>query len=801
MLFRKSVLMLMVGGFSQLLFSQGNSDELINKDPFAGVVVTDPTTGQTKKTISLQECFQSTNNPQPPPSFRWKGAATFTLVTNDTLWEYSLLSFNQTLGSKKFLISKDTFMSKLSRMIEKEAPYVKNSRFPSITWTSENKGWFLYNNAIINIEERKNSITNESSFVLTIHSRFAFDQGYVQNQGSKLEVVAQEISENNQWIAFVGNDNLYVQQLEGWTEEDKSSGKYAATVYRVTEDGGKGIVYGQSVHQNEFGISKGLFWGKQGKKLAFYRMDERRVPEYPLIDISKRPAQPEKFRYPMAGDSSHTVTVGIFDPLSKKLVYVKCEGSYDQFLTNLTFTPDEKFLYISWVNREQNRMELRKYSTETGLLISTDFTLSHPKYVEPENGPIFLPNSNTNFILEHEGSGFNHLYLFEFNSGATAPKITPLTVGSWEVTQFLGFADNGKGFIYQSTANSPLDRNYYYGTFPDPKAKNKGKVLETNHWNITKNELQNGTNTGFLSLGGKYLAVYHTDLKNPMSLVILGTEPKMNASTSPINLYNSKNPLEKYALGEIKIQKQNFNGVDLYSRTFLPYNFDANKKYPVIVYVYGGPHAQMVTNSWLGGGSLWMHFLASKGYIVYTIDNRGSAHRGLEFENATHRKLGEVEMQDQLAALRWLKQQNWVDSTRIGVHGWSFGGFMTTSLMTKAAGNYKVGVAGGPVINWNYYEIMYTERYMDRPQENSTGYMENNLVDQAKNLKNRLLMIHGADDNVVVWQHSLMFLNACVKAGNANLDYFVYPGHKHNVIGPDRAHLYKKVCQYFFDHL
>jgi dipeptidyl-peptidase-4 len=799
MLVRKSVLLLMVGGFSQLLFSQGTSEKLINNDPFAGGVITDIATGQSKKIISLQECFQSSNNPQPPPSFRWKGESAFTLISNDTLWEYSLIKFNQTLSSKLALISKDSFIALLSAAIK--TPVNKSVRFPLITWTSAKNGWFIYNNSIINIWERNEVNSSIPSFKLTLNSRFAFDDGYLPYQTKKFDVVAEEISENNLWLAFIGNDNLYVQQLEGWTEADKSTGKYAATVYQVTEDGGNGIVYGQSVHQNEFGISKGLFWGKQGKKLAFYRMDERRVPQYPLFDISKRPAQPEKFRYPMAGDSSHTVTVGIFDPLSKKLVYIKSEGSYDQYLTNLTFTPDEKFLYISWVNREQNRMELRKYSTENGLLASTDLVLTHPKYVEPENGPIFLPNSNTNFILEHEGSGFNHLYLFEFSAGISTPKVTPLTSGPWEVTQFLGFTETGKAFIYQSTANSPLDRNYYYGTFPDSKAKNKGKSIETKHWNITGGEIQNGTNTGFLSLGGKYLAVYHTSLNTPMKLVVLHTEPKANAGTGLVELYTAKNPLDKYTLGEIKLQKQNFNGVDLYSRTILPYNFDANKKYPVVVYVYGGPHAQMVTNSWLGGGSLWMHFMASRGYVVYTIDNRGSSHRGLDFESETHRKLGEVEMQDQLAALRWLKQQSWVDSSRVGVHGWSFGGFMTTSLMTRASGNYKVGVAGGPVINWNYYEIMYTERYMDKPQENPDGFYTNNLVDQAKNLKNRLLMIHGADDNVVVWQHSLMFLNACVKSGNANLDYFVYPGHKHNVVGPDRAHLYKKVCQYFFDHL
>lgn len=783
MLFRKTILLLIVGCSVSIL----NSQSLVTNDPFAGGTYTVPSTGQQKSLLSLDECFQAKNNPSPPPSFRWKGNDAFTLFSSDTLWEYSTVQFNQTLYTKKSLISKDSMFQLLSKALG--IPASKFNRFPTINWISSNRGWFIQNGALLEISETLAATTTHgSNFKLSIKSKFGYN-------ASKLQ--AQELATNNHWLAYVSEDNIYVQQLEGWTEADN----FTSTVHKVTTDGGNGIVYGQSVHQNEFGITKGLFWSKNAAKLAFYRMDERRVPNYPLIDIGKRPAAADQFRYPMAGDSSHTVTVGIFDPLSKKLIYLKTEGTYDHYLTNLTFTPDEKYLYISWVNREQNRMELRKYSTETGLLVSVDFTLSHPKYVEPENGPIFLPNSNTNFILEHEGSGYNHLYLFEFTKENMPPKITPITQGNWEVTQFLGFADNGINFIYQSTEYGPLDRNYYWGYLPSGKSSKSKKSTVPNSWLITNHGYTQGTNTGILSPKGDKIAIYHTDLITPMGLGILNCEPKSNAATNAIFLHTSKNPLENYAVGEILLQKQSFNGVDLYSRTIYPYNFDPSKKYPVVVYVYGGPHAQMVTNSWLGGGSLWMHFLASKGYVVYTIDNRGSAHRGLEFENVTHKKLGEIEMQDQLAALRWLKQQTWVDSNRVGIHGWSFGGFMTTSLMTKAAGNYKVGVAGGPVINWNYYEIMYTERYMDRPQENPNGFAETNLVNQAKNLKDRLLMIHGADDNVVVWQHSLMFLNACVKASNANLDYFVYPGHKHNVVGPDRAHLYKKVCQYFFDHL
>jgi dipeptidyl-peptidase-4 len=239
----------------------------------------------------------------------------------------------------------------------------------------------------------------------------------------------------------------------------------------------------------------------------------------------------------------------------------------------------------------------------------------------------------------------------------------------------------------------------------------------------------------------------------------------------------------------------------LYGRLFLPPDFDPKKKYPLLVYVYGGPHAQMVTESWLGGGSLWVAYLAQKGTIVYTVDNRGSSNRGFEFESATHRNLGTVEMNDQLAALDQLIKRGFIDTGRMAIHGWSFGGFMTTTLMTRAPGKFKLGVAGGPVMDWKYYEIMYTERYMDKPSENPEGYQKANLLGYVDKLKGKLLLIHGMDDDVVVPQHSYMYLQEAVKKMNTNIDFYLYPGHKHNVVGPDRAHLYKKITGYILENL
>jgi dipeptidyl-peptidase-4 len=269
----------------------------------------------------------------------------------------------------------------------------------------------------------------------------------------------------------------------------------------------------------------------------------------------------------------------------------------------------------------------------------------------------------------------------------------------------------------------------------------------------------------------------------------------------PNVLLKSEDRLKNYNVGTTEIFNINANnGTSLYCRLIKPSNFDPEKKYPVVVYVYNGPHVQLVTNSYLGGSSLWMNYLAEQGYLVFTVDGQGSAHRGKEFEQIIHRQLGTQEMADQLAGVEWLKKQSYVNPARMAVHGWSFGGFMTTSLMLRAPGTFKVGVAGGPVIDWRLYEIMYTERYMDTPQENTEGYDLSNCTNRADKLQGKLLMIHGADDNVVVLQHNMRFLKACVDK-KIPVDFFVYPGHEHNVRGKDRVHLMNKIITYITDNL
>lgn len=620
---------------------------------------------------------------------------------------------------------------------------------PAISWKESGVCFFIYEGQLFTY-----NLTSETASLKRKLSK---------------NIEAIEIEKESLNVAYVENGNIYISSALGSDI--------------VTQDGSENIVYGQSVHRDEFGISKGLFWSKNGNSLAFYRMDQTRVTKYALYNNKEKPAKVTNTYYPTAGDSSHTVTVGVYNIDTKETVYLQTDGPYDQYLTNITWGPNDETIWLAWVNREQNKMELRSYFANSGVLEKVWIVETHPKYVEPEHPPIFVPGTSGDFIWQSERDGYNHLYLYKKNG----KEPIQLTSGPWVVTEILGFDSENSGVYFQATKESVLERHTYFVPFFAGKDKQR---------KLKKMTIGKGTHSVvFNSYKDLFIDIF-TSTTEPLKYTVYKKD-----QTAVVELHKSPNMLEKYNLGELKIQPEIINDISFQTRTYFPPNMEKGKKYPVIVYVYGGPHAQMISESWNGGGYLWFLYMAQKGYIIYTIDNRGSANRGLDFENETHRQLGKIEMADQVAAIERFKKNSYVDSTRIGVMGWSFGGFMTTSLMVNYPHLFKVGCAGGPVIDWNYYEIMYTERYMDKPSENPAGYANTSLLSQAKNLKGRLLMIHGTNDPVVLWQHSMLFAQKCIEAGNVNLDYFIYPGHEHNVSGPDRIHLYKKITQYFDDFL
>ena len=565
---------------------------------------------------------------------------------------------------------------------------------------------------------------------------------------------------DNQTIIYTIKNNLFVN-VNGKT-------------LKITDDQNENIINGQSVHRNEFGIDGGIFAAPNFQKIAFYRMDQSMVTDYPIIDWSVTPAENHNMKYPMAGNKSHEVSIGIFDVKTQTKKFLNIEGDKEQYLTSVTWSPDSKSIFVAVLNRAQNHMKLNQYDAETGNLVKTLFEEKDEKYVEPQHPLNFLPGSNKDFIWQSQRTGYNHLFWYNTDKGL----VKQITKGDWLVNEILGFNEKKKEIYFSSTKETPLEKHLYKVNWQTSK--------------ITRLDKDAGVHNGILSKDGTHLYDVFANASTPRIANIINTQ-----SLQTKNILTAENPLKSFQRPEIQnMTLKADDGTPLYGKLILPTDFDKTKKYPVIVYLYNGPHLQLVTNNFPASGNLWYEYMAQRGYIVFTMDGRGSSNRGTQFEQAVFRNLGETEMKDQLKGVEYLKSLPFVNAEKMGIHGWSFGGFMTTSFMLKYPEVFKAGVAGGPVIDWTLYEIMYTERYMDTPKENPEGYAKANLLDKVQNLKGKLLMIHGAQDDVVVWQHSVKFLKSAVDKG-VQLDYFVYPGHPHNVSGKDRVHLMQKVTDYF----
>lgn len=602
-----------------------------------------------------------------------------------------------------------------------------------------------------------------------------------------------DFCKENGLMAYTVGSNLHV------AEQGDFDKQVSPSLVAGKEEGETGILYGQSVHRNEFGIMKGTFWSPKGTYLAFYRMDQSMVTDYPQVNTSTRIATPEPDKYPMAGMTSHKVTVGVYNVKTGKTVYLQAGDPTDRYFTNISWAPNEQHIYVIELNRDQNHSQLVRYNAVSGAKEAVVYEEKHPKYVEPQHPLTFLPWDDSKFIYWSQRSGFQHLYLMDTQKKTYPEKekgedgettireylqVTPLTQGDWLVQEILGFNAAKKEIIIGSTEVSPLQTNIYTLNVKTGKRTLIGK--------------QDGTHQASLSANGTYLIDKFTSFSVPREISILPTNGKKG-----VNLLTATDPMyEQYNMPEITIGTiKAADGVtDLYYRLIKPVDFDPNKKYPAIIYVYGGPHAQLIHNNRFYDARGWDLYMAQKGYVMLTVDSRGSDNRGLKFENVTFRHLGVEEMKDQVKGAEFLQSLPYVNPEKIGVHGWSFGGFMTTNLMLTYPDLFKVGVAGGPVIDWKYYEVMYGERYMDTPQTNPEGYKGSDLKQKAGNLKGRLQIIIGGTDPVCVPQHSYTFLRACIEAGT-HPDYFIYPEDGHNMIGRDRVHLHEHITRYFDDYL
>lgn len=573
-----------------------------------------------------------------------------------------------------------------------------------------------------------------------------------------------DIAENTNYIAYTIKNNLYI-----------AKGKEQIAVSNETNSG---IVFGQEVHRNEFGITKGTFWSPKGNYLAYYRKDETMVTDYPMVDIESRVAEVKNIKYPMAGMKSHEVTIYVYNPNTKTSILLKTGLPAEQYLTNITWSLDEKYIYVAVLKREQNQLKLNQYDAITGDYKKTLFEEKEDKYVEPLKGLYFLSNQPNRFIWQSRRDGYNHLYLYE----TTGKLIKQLTSGKWEVIEIIGFDPKTNNIYFSATKESPLENNIY-------------KTILSGG-NIIKISKEPGTHEAVLASDFTYFFDKYSNYDVSGNYDIVSIEGKYLK-----RIMKNVNPLKDYKIGKTSVFNINVNdGTPLYCRMIKPADFDSTRKYPVLVYVYGGPHNQLVTNTWLSGAGLFLNYIANKGYIVFTLDNRGTSNRGKEFEQAIFRNLGDLEIDDQMQGVNYLKKLSFIDTNRIGVYGWSYGGFLTLSLTLKNPGVFKTAIAGGPVIDWKYYEVMYGERYMDTPNENPEGYYNACLLNYIDSLQGKILIIHGTLDPTVVWQNSLAFIRKCIDKGKF-VDYFVYTGQEHNMRGKDRMHLFKLIENYLLEHL
>ena len=621
------------------------------------------------------------------------------------------------------------------------------ARLPRFKWINENEALFVYA-GMVSTYNRKNKLVTRL---------------YEMPKGGANYVFRPNTTD----MAFTRDNNLF------------------AIIYgkevQITNHTDPNIVAGQTVSRVEFGIEKGVIWSTNGSSLAFYEKDETNVTNYPLVDYSTRPATLVNTKYPMAGMGSEVVKVGVYTIGKEGVVYLKTGDTKDNYLTSLSWGPKGKYVYVGHLNRDQNDFYLRQYTVKTGEPGSEILAEKDDKYVHPVNGLQFIGKED--FLWISEKNGINQFYNYNVSGGAN----WQINTGDILVRSYVGY-------------NSKSHKLWFLGNHKDKIDMHLFEVEITNGDNKEVKQLTKGDvyhSSVSLSSDNKFAIVTSSSLTTPKAYDLVELK---NGSIS--NIFTSDNPLADYKIGQTKMET--ITAADgntiLHSRTILPYDFDESKKYPVLIYVYNGPGVQLLHHSWTGGAALWMYHFANKGYIIYTLDGRGSTNRGIEFEQAIFRNLGQVEMKDQLEGVKYLKSLNYVDTARFAVHGWSYGGFMTTSLLTSYPGMFKVGAAGGPVMDWKYYEVMYGERYMDTPETNKEGYDLTSNVQRAQYLEDKLLIIHGTNDPTVVKQNSDAFLKECIKHG-VQVDYFEYPGHEHNVYGKDRVHLMTKILDYIETNL
>ena len=691
--------------------------------------------------ISLEEAILNRWEfyPDRVEDLKWNNKLDFYSFRIDT----TIYLFEKNDSKKnKFKLFNEITLNELNKSLSKSINKDTLERIPSIKWLDERTFKFQHKSSIYHVNIEDSLYTN---LVLEFPEE-AENTDYNFNQNT---------------LAYTIGSDLYIANTDNQKVKINPSKNE------------KNITYGQAVHRYEFGIYKGTFWSPLGNKMAFYRKDENKVDNYPVISVIDTTSTIENIKYPMSGDNTHYVQIGIFDINKKNIIYLNTGSNMDHYLTNICWDPSEEFIYVALLNRDQDFLKLNKYDANSGELIKTLFTESDEKYIQPLNPMIFLRDDQ--FLWRSERDGYDHFYLYN-NKGKMLQKLTDGTI---VVKDYIGTKDNE--IFFSAFSSDGLDVNLYSYSISDKTQQKITNKFPGYHY------LQ-------ISPSGNFFIDEFSNLKTP------GIQQIIDNDGNSIAIINESNdPLTNYKSADIELfQLQSEDGNFLNCRLVKPKNFNRNKKYPVLIYVYNGPMVQLITNSWRSNTPLWMDYLADQDFLIFTIDGRGSENRGRDFEQIIFNQLGKIEMKDQILGYNYLNSLEYVDSKKVAIYGWSYGGYMATNMLLNHPNKFTCAVAGGPVIDWSFYEIMYTERYMNTPQQNSEGYYNSSLLNHVDNLEDPLLLIHGLEDDVVVLHHTLAFLKECINQ-NKKVDFFVYPGHAHNVYGKDRLHLMDKVIDYIIE--
>ena len=572
-------------------------------------------------------------------------------------------------------------------------------------------------------------------------------------------------------VAFVRENNIFIKDLKSDLET------------QVTTDGEMNkIINGATdwVYEEEFAFDNGFQWNSNGTKIAFYRFNEEAVPEFSMDMFSALYPSQTRFKYPKAGEANSTVEIFIYDVASNKIVEAAIETEDEFYIPRIKWTKNENILSVQRMNRHQNNLDLILVNANDGSA-KTIFTETDEAYIDVTDNLTFL-NDGEHFVWTSEKSGYNHIYLYNLKG----KQVRKITKGDYEVTDFYGVDESTNTVYFASAERSAMHRDVY-----SVQLNGRNKRMLTNRV---------GTNSATFSTSYKYFINQHSDANTPYHFSLFdatGTEVRTLKDNATLN-----ETLGNYALST----KEFFNfetteGVNLNAWMMKPHDFDATKEYPVFMYLYGGPGSQQVTDAWGGSNFLWFQMLTQQGYIVACVDNRGTGARGAEFKKCTYQQLGKLETQDQIEANRHLASLPYVDGSRIGIFGWSYGGYMSSLCLLKGADDFKMAIAVAPVTNWRYYDSIYTERYMRTPQENASGYDDNSPINHVEKLKGKYLLVHGSADDNVHYQNTMEMTTALVNA-NKQFDLFIYPNKNHGIYGGyTRLHLFTKMTNFIKENL